>query len=82
MSKVNPLNTSVHICNFSMLVDIVATRCVRHKDDATSVGIWVEELKKTDGNRVILYKPQGVKQPENCDNLSDSDFVIAIPMQM
>ena len=55
----------------------------RHKDDATSVRIWVEEMKATDANPVILYKPQGDRQPHNCNNLSDRDFVIAIqtPLQ-
>lgn len=55
----------------------------RHKDDATSVGIWVQEMKGTDCNPVIIYKPQGVRQPESCDNLSDKDFVIGIqtPLQ-
>ena len=31
----------------------------RHKDDATSVGIWVEEMRSSDGNPAILYKHQG-----------------------
>lgn len=55
----------------------------KHKYDATSVGIWVEQMKEIDGNPVILYKPQGLKQPQECDNLSDRDFVIAIqtPLQ-
>ena len=55
----------------------------KHTDDATSVGIWVEEMKATDCNPVILYKQQGAKQPTDCDNLSDKDFVIALqtPLQ-
>ena len=55
----------------------------RHKDDATSVCLWVEEMKKSKDNPVIIYKPQGMKQPENCDNLSEKDFVIGIqtPLQ-
>lgn len=55
----------------------------QRSDDATSMGIWVEEMKKSGSNPVILYKPQGVRQPQNCDNLSDRDFVIAIqtPLQ-
>lgn len=32
----------------------------RHKDDATSVRMWIEELKSQDSsNPVLLYKPQG-----------------------
>jgi len=55
----------------------------RHSDDATSVKIWVEEMKATDSNPVILYKAQGQPQPETCDNLCDRDFVLAIqtPLQ-
>ena len=45
----------------------------RHRDDATSVRIWVDEMKASDCNPVLLYKPQGVSQPDTCDNLSDND---------
>ena len=37
----------------------------KHKDDATSVGIWVEQMKEIDGNPVILYKPQGLNNHRN-----------------
>ena len=55
----------------------------KHRDDATSVSIWVEEMKSSDSNPVILYKPQGLPQPDTCDNLSKEDFVLAIqtPLQ-
>ena len=55
----------------------------RHKDDATSVRLWVEEMKSSRSNPVILYKPQGTAQPDTCDNLCDQDFVLAIqtPLQ-
>ena len=55
----------------------------RHKDDATSVHLWVEEMKACDVNPVILYKAQGEPQPETCDNLSKNDFLLAIqtPLQ-
>ena len=55
----------------------------RHSDDATSVKIWVEEMKSSDSNPVILYKAQGEPQPDTCDNLCDKDFVLAIqtPLQ-
>ena len=42
------------------------------------MGILVEEMQQTDANPVILYKPQGVAQPEDCDNLSKSEFVIGL----
>ena len=55
----------------------------RHKDDATSVRLWVEEMKKSQDNPVIIYKPQGMKQSEDCDNIGEKDFVIGIqtPLQ-
>ena len=55
----------------------------RHKDDATGVNIWVEEMQASGANPIILYKKQGEPQPENCDNVSDKDFILAIqtPLQ-
>ena len=56
----------------------------RHSDDAKSVALWIEEMKlKDESNPVILYKPQGVPQPQECDNIGDNDFVIALqtPLQ-
>ena len=40
-------------------------------------------MKNGKDNPVIINKPHGTKQPENCDNLSDKDFVIGIqtPLQ-
>lgn len=55
----------------------------RHKDDATSVDIWVEEMKSSTANPVILYKPQGQQQTDECQYLGEKDFVLAIqtPLQ-
>ena len=55
----------------------------RHRDDATSVHIWVEEMRSSDCNPVILYKPQGTLQSNICKHLSENDFVLAIqtPLQ-
>ena len=55
----------------------------RHKDDATSVHLWIEEMKHDDDNPVILYKPQGMQQPDTCQNLSSKDFILVIqtPLQ-
>ena len=50
----------------------------KHKDDVTSVRIWVEEMKSSDSNPVILYKPQGVAQTDTINNLCDQDFALAI----
>ena len=46
----------------------------RHKDDATSVRLWVEEMKQSDNNPVLLYKAQG----ESDEILSTEDFVLAL----
>ena len=47
----------------------------RHKDDATSVSMWVEEMKSKEC--VLLYKPQG-EQSEACHTLLPNDFILAI----
>ncbi|XP_065896991.1 uncharacterized protein [Dysidea avara] len=46
----------------------------RHEDDATSVGLWVEEMRQSDNNPVLLYKAQGV----NDSTLCKDDFVLAL----
>ena len=55
----------------------------RHKDDATSVTLWVEEMKKRADEPVLLYKAQGRAKPPQCTNLTQSDFALAIqtPLQ-
>lgn len=55
----------------------------RHKDDATSVRLWVEEMRESPENPVLLYKAQGATQPDICENLREKDFVLAIqtPLQ-
>ena len=45
----------------------------RHKDDATSVSLWVAEMKQSDNNPVLLYKPQG----ESHEVMSENDFILA-----
>ena len=50
----------------------------RHNDDATSVQILVEEMKMSESNRIILYKPQGMPQPEACENMCNNDFMLVI----
>ena len=51
----------------------------RHKDDATSVECWVQEMSdKEEQNPVILYKPQGCSQSDKCDNLGDDDFLLCL----
>jgi len=38
----------------------------RHKDDATSVGLWVEEMRQSDHNPVLWYKAHGEKDIAHC----------------
>ena len=38
----------------------------RHKDDATSISLWIEELKRQGGDHpVLFYKQQGQKEADN-----------------
>ena len=77
----------IHLLTRKDIINIEGTYGLRgaqrHRDDATSVNIWVEEMKSSDISPVILYKQQGVPQPDDCDNLCDKDFVLAIqtPLQ-
>ena len=50
----------------------------RHHDDATSVHLWVEEMKAPQNHPVLLYKPQGQELSESIEQLSKNDFVLAI----
>ena len=34
-----------------------------HEDDATSVCVMVQKLKEEPFNPVLIYKPQGMKEP-------------------
>ena len=52
-------------------------------DDATSVSIWVEEMKERGQNNPVLsYKPQGTLM-KDCHNLTKDDFflVLQTPLQ-
>ena len=55
----------------------------RHKDDATSVNIWIDDMKSSENNPVILYKRQGEPPSEKSEYLSKEDFALAIqtPLQ-
>ena len=52
----------------------------RHNDDATSVRIWVEEMRQREDNPVLLYKPQGQLEPlvGTCKGLSIDDIILVI----
>ncbi len=50
----------------------------RHQDDATSVYLWVEEMKTHHHNPVLLYKPQGTPPVKGCEKLAEKDFILCI----
>lgn len=50
-----------------------------HANDATSVGMWVQEVgEDSDSNLVLLYKEQGAPCPDDLDNLARDDFALGI----
>ena len=55
----------------------------RHQDDATSIHLWVEDMRTQQDNPVLLYKPQSQLPTPDCADLSKQDFVLAIqtPLQ-
>ena len=53
----------------------------RHNDDATCVQIFMEEMKASESNPIILYRPQGI-QPEACENICNNDFMLVIQTQL
>ena len=77
----------IHLLTRKDIDNIDKTYCLhgiqRHKDDATSVNLWVQQMRTQDDNPVLLYKIQGDKTPANCPGLADQDFVLAIqtPLQ-
>ena len=55
----------------------------KHKDDATSVALWVREMEDCKVNPVLLYKPQDQDTTPDCPSLKREDFLLALqtPMQ-
>lgn len=54
----------------------------RHDDDATSVMLWVEEMKtKADENPVLIYKPQGSSTELSYMHINDFVLAIQTPLQ-
>lgn len=45
-----------------------------HTDDATSVDLWVKEMKELENSPVLIYKPQG----EDFVNLKINDFCLIL----
>ena len=59
-------------------------KCVeKHSDDATSLLLWVEEMKsRGSDNPVLVYKRQGEQPPMGCDYLEIDDFVLIIQTEL
>ncbi|XP_022194159.2 uncharacterized protein LOC111051886 [Nilaparvata lugens] len=51
--------------------------CVRHPDDTLSIEAWVEKMKGSENNCIILYKPCGIVSPD-LPQLKKQDFVLGI----
>ena len=49
----------------------------RHENDAVSVSVIVEELRGEPFNPVLIYKPQGTKDPQY-PMLPDDTFILAL----
>lgn len=52
----------------------------RDQEDATSVHLWVEEMRSEEESCVLYYKPQGIADPKY-KNLKDEDFMLLIMNQ-
>ncbi|KAJ8966803.1 hypothetical protein NQ314_003299 [Rhamnusium bicolor] len=76
--KLNRIDLLVRkdINNIKTAYDININDGCRHKDDATSVQLFVSECSKSDSNPIIFYKCQGEVCPEY--NLEEKDFCIIL----
>ena len=50
-------------------------RAERHKDDATSVAVWVQDMMKSESNPVLLYKLQRSEPSHETPNGEENDFI-------
>ena len=46
----------------------------KHSNDHMSTCPWVEEMKTSSYNPVLIFKPQGEEQSETMNNLSIDSF--------
>lgn len=55
----------------------------KHRDDATSVHFWVQEMENSETNPVLLYKPQDHDSLADCPSLNREDFMLVLqtPLQ-
>ncbi len=55
---------------------------LKHKNDLTSVNIWIEELRKMNYNPVLVYKSQGEEQHDNICNIFKNDFLLCLQSEI
>ncbi|XP_057657222.1 uncharacterized protein LOC130894405 [Diorhabda carinulata] len=72
--KRNDLLTSTDIRNIERAYNIDLKDGFYHKDDATSVNIWVKQCAEAEDNPVLFYKQQG----QSIENFEPSDFCLII----
>ena len=55
----------------------------RHRDDATSIQVWVQEMQQsTKHNPVLLYKAQCEIPQNQCHRMSTNDFVLVLQTEI
>ncbi|XP_056639368.1 uncharacterized protein LOC130446885, partial [Diorhabda sublineata] len=72
--KRNDLLTSTDIRNIERAYNIDLKYGFYHKDDATSVNIWVKQCAEAEDNPLLFYKQQG----QSIENFEPSDFCLII----
>ena len=72
----------IHLTTRKDIANIQQTYGLReaqyHKDDATSVMVWVDTMKKQPSSPVLLYKQQGQPTKPECWHLRDQDFMLVL----
>ena len=77
----------IHLVTRKDIINIERTYCFtgnqRHRDDATSVHLWVEDMNTQGKKPCFALQTQGQIPPQGYENLSHKDFAIAIqtPLQ-
>lgn len=66
------LVTNKDLLNIKRDYKINVQEGVKHREDAVSIDMWVEECKSGDNNPVLFYKRQG----ESHEHLHDNDFCL------
>ena len=72
------INTTIAIAEASIQQAYDIQEAQYHKDDATSVNVWVDAMKSNSPNPVLLYKQQGEPPPVGCQSLELNDFILVL----